>query len=420
MLADKQQYFVAMVDDDALFIERVAQMFEEDPTIRLFPSNNYTELTDILEREAIDCIVVDYDLGDDNGFRIVENIRASMEKSPPMIMLTGGGGERTAIKAFRSGLSDYIPKRNLSVNELISAVKRAIAGNRNNRASDQKSLHMGDAADYDGATGFYSRAFIGRCLADLKSSGANPYGVVIVRIAHFQEIKRQYGLAISDQVFRAFVLKLRETTRDGDIWGRITDASFIGINRKGVTSQALGKACERLSKQLAIQFERADVRLQIKPAIGAALSGNDTNDARAIVKRATQAAKKCESAAKDFVFDFENDAGNPQPSAPDSENTQTDRVNVGLADRRRETRRRVLKKGHILSDSPMVSIDCIVRNLSKHGAALRFSDYYGLPQKFTMKIVGDGGYRPVALRWQSGQDAGVEYLDVPKEDAADE
>jgi hypothetical protein len=81
-------------------------------------------------------------------------------------------------------------------------------------------------------------------------------------------------------------------------------------------------------------------------------------------------------------------------------------------DRRREIRQRVFKRGLIhLSDSYGTS-NCMVRNISLHGAGLRVDATFAVPETFDLEITGSGERQRVRLRWQAGVNVGVEFVGV--------
>ncbi len=58
------------------------------------------------------------------------------------------------------------------------------------------------------------------------------------------------------------------------------------------------------------------------------------------------------------------------------------------------------------------SMDCIIDNISKGGAKLRFADEFSAPRIFTLKIenIGVTHQYKCKVRWVSQTDLGVEFL----------
>lgn len=111
---------VLLIEDD-----RIAQlMFERfvsqealayDCTI----AGSVAEAQNILSRKQFDIIVSDYSLGDGTALDILNSV-----KNIPVILTTGAADERVAIKAWRAGAYDYLPK-DMDAN-YIKAIPKAI------------------------------------------------------------------------------------------------------------------------------------------------------------------------------------------------------------------------------------------------------------------------------------------------------
>lgn len=76
---------------------------------------------------AYDIVLLDYQLGEDDGLRWLR-LYGRNKGFPLTIMMTAEGSEEVAVKAFKLGASDYIPKRQINAAVLISAVREVWAG----------------------------------------------------------------------------------------------------------------------------------------------------------------------------------------------------------------------------------------------------------------------------------------------------
>jgi hypothetical protein len=79
------------------------------------------------------------------------------------------------------------------------------------------------------------------------------------------------------------------------------------------------------------------------------------------------------------------------------------------SDRRRAERHRVLKGAFAAFNDGRSTISCIVRNLSEHGARLRFDNVLGVPNRFTL-VLQDDRHIPCLARWRTGSEIGVQFL----------
>ena len=78
------------------------------------------------------------------------------------------------------------------------------------------------------------------------------------------------------------------------------------------------------------------------------------------------------------------------------------------SEHRAEPRLRTLKAGKIAFNNQFSVFDCIVRNMTKHGACLEISSTLGLPAVFDL-ILTDGNKHVCNLRWRYDNRIGVEF-----------
>ncbi len=82
-----------------------------------------------------------------------------------------------------------------------------------------------------------------------------------------------------------------------------------------------------------------------------------------------------------------------------------------MVERRRFPRTKVFKYAKLfLAGHPV--IDCIVRDLSNHGACLRLTSTAGLPKEFDLSFDTGHTYRKCHIAWQTRTDVGV-FFDQP-------
>ncbi len=77
-------------------------------------------------------------------------------------------------------------------------------------------------------------------------------------------------------------------------------------------------------------------------------------------------------------------------------------------ERRAEARLRTLKAGKIAFNNNFSVFDCVVRNMTKHGACLEVGSSLGVPSVFDLILV-DGNKHVCNLRWRYNNRLGVEF-----------
>lgn len=97
---------ILAIEDDRVDQMALRRMFDERKNqYRYRIAGSIAEALSLLERERFDIIVTDYRLGDGTGLELFDHIA-----NTPIIVITGGGDEETAVKALKSGAYDYLVK----------------------------------------------------------------------------------------------------------------------------------------------------------------------------------------------------------------------------------------------------------------------------------------------------------------------
>jgi len=81
----------------------------------------------LAQAEEPDCLVLDFNLPDMDGFEFLDALQAETVPLPyPVVILTGQGNEQIAVQAMQRGVQDYLVKDNLSADTLRRAVRNAV------------------------------------------------------------------------------------------------------------------------------------------------------------------------------------------------------------------------------------------------------------------------------------------------------
>lgn len=417
-LIAQQPLGIAIVEDDVVFRGVISALLTRETQFRVFEAESGQALDQILSEATIDCILLDYNLGDDNGFALRERIVGRYQSVPPFIMLTGDGRESTVIKALRMGIDDYLPKRDLKATTLISAIKRVVAKDRDAKRQKAEYLRLVQTSGIDPVTGLQGRSQLENRLSRILSlplRSRSSYALIAIEITELRNVVEQFGLSVADQVVRKFAERLREVARSTDTFGRYDDNVFLVIVENGADQSVLRNLRDRFLDQLSFRLDLDVTSLQVSAQIGqircnevqreGVVTSSDLVEA-AIAKlspepEAATAGEPVIAATPAQNFERTRDLSQDQAPGPA----------IRTSDRRKEARKRVLKRGQLLVASLGAVIDCTVRNVSSGGAGLRLDAIFAAPPEFDLLITGDGTRRRVQVRWQIGTDVGVAFMD---------
>ena len=415
---------IAVVDDDDVYRSLVSALISKSSKFVIFEASSGDELHRILDSQKIDCIILDYNLGTESGFAIRDRLPDRYQVVPPIVMLTGDGRESTVIKALRLGFNDYLAKRDLTADALISAITRVVQQDREQLQTKAEHQRLAKISGLDLVTGLIGRSNLDGRLAQLAAMGQkarSAYAIIIVEMNELHSINESFGLKAGDQALRAFGERLLLATRSSDICGRYSGGTFLTIVDVRSDLSQLGSLCERLASQLAFRINLNAMSMELSGCVGAMMCSDVTRSgviaAADLLEPAQQALKAVKaSGSKLQIFDTESSPGyvartTEEPKSVDTGISRLAADQLRTSDRRREPRQRVFKRGQIFVASLGTSIDCTVRNLSERGAGLRIDATFAVPAEFELLIAGGGIKKRAQVRWQIGTNLGIEFID---------
>jgi hypothetical protein len=80
-----------------------------------------------------------------------------------------------------------------------------------------------------------------------------------------------------------------------------------------------------------------------------------------------------------------------------------------IEDRRQTTRKRTLKGARIIFNHRRSVINCVVHNLTAHGALLRVPNIFGIPSDFDIQLDGEAEHHSAHVVWRNKDKLGVRW-----------
>jgi two-component system response regulator RegA len=113
---------VLLVDDDEVFVERLARAFRQRG-YEVRTARNADEGAALAREESPELAVVDLRMPGGSGLALVREL-ATIDAATKTLVLTGYGSIATAVEAIRLGAHDYVPKP-ADVDDLLAAFDRS-------------------------------------------------------------------------------------------------------------------------------------------------------------------------------------------------------------------------------------------------------------------------------------------------------
>jgi two-component system, NarL family, nitrate/nitrite response regulator NarL len=118
---------ILLVDDHELFREGLSRLIESEPDFEMAAHcASAGEAIDILRQKPIDLVLLDFDLGNEDGFQFIERARQSGFQGR-VLMVTAGMADAESVQALRMRVGGIFPKHS-SPRLLAQAIRKVMAG----------------------------------------------------------------------------------------------------------------------------------------------------------------------------------------------------------------------------------------------------------------------------------------------------
>jgi DNA-binding NarL/FixJ family response regulator len=118
---------ILLLDDHALFREGLSRLVESEPDLEMTAHcATLSEATEILRQKPIDLVLLDYDLGKENGFEFIARAR-KIGFEGRFLIVTAGMSDTEYVQAVRLGVGGIFLKHS-SPALLAQAIRKVMAG----------------------------------------------------------------------------------------------------------------------------------------------------------------------------------------------------------------------------------------------------------------------------------------------------
>lgn len=233
-------------------------------------------------KNAIDCILIDYQLPGDNGIDFIQKLNGLAQPFVPLIMLTGHGSEQIAVEAMKAGATDYLTKDELSEQLLSKTIQHVLEKSKLVLALKEKTLALELMATTDSLTGLLNRyAFQKETQKRLSAARRHDQkiAVLFMDLDGFKLINDSFGHEIGDRLLSLAASRLASSLREEDILCRFGGDEFIAMVSVYLNSDA-EEIARKIIQLLSAPYDIEGRTLQINACIGIAYRhGNeDAND----------------------------------------------------------------------------------------------------------------------------------------------
>jgi DNA-binding response OmpR family regulator len=124
---------ILLTDDQQIVLDSLEAALV--PNYEVLKARSAAAALAILRKEKVDLVVLDVNLGQDNGLLLCDELRTSAAtKNLPIIILTGLGKLEIKELAFISGADDFVEKT-APISEILARIESKLRRSRDARAS---------------------------------------------------------------------------------------------------------------------------------------------------------------------------------------------------------------------------------------------------------------------------------------------
>jgi DNA-binding NarL/FixJ family response regulator len=122
-----QEIRILLVDDHSLFRESLSRLLQAEPEFRIAGScASATEALSLLDREKVDLVLLDFDLGEEQGSVLLDGARRKGFEGR-ILMVTAGMSDTVTLRTLESGSSGIFLKHSPPV-QLVEAIHKVMSG----------------------------------------------------------------------------------------------------------------------------------------------------------------------------------------------------------------------------------------------------------------------------------------------------
>ncbi|MBS4174287.1 diguanylate cyclase [Bacillus sp. FJAT-49736] len=235
---------IQIIDDDISLLIILKDFLEKQGWMVITNSNSDKAISQYFDLHP-DCVVLDVNLPNKNGFEILRDLQSHSNKVfVPIIMMSILYDRDTRINAFKMGADDFIAKP-IDLEELAVHIERHL---QRKKIYDQSVL-------LDELTNVYNRKYL-KVVFDVSMDELNrfsqPFSLAILDIDYFKKVNDRYGHLTGDKVLSQFASFLEENTRSFDTVFRYGGEEFIILfqnTEQQKANEIVTRLLERFSKQ---------------------------------------------------------------------------------------------------------------------------------------------------------------------------
>lgn len=277
----EQKINILVVEETDSDFEAINEILVENHNINVGRAKTIEEAFDVIKKQKLDLLLLDYFLPDGNAFEMMERMKEE-QLEVPIVIITSQGNEVIASKIIQAGAYDYLPRDSLSSNSLSRTIMNTLEKAQLKKQVKEAYNRMVDMSIRDELTGLFNRRyFIGVIEAEVARSQRYKTDLVLclLDIDHFKYVNDTHGHPAGDKVLAKIGQLLKDSIRDNDIACRYGGEEFA-ILLPHTNMEEASIMSERFRELIAsYDFTHNSVHMSVTVSIGMSqyISGKESS-----------------------------------------------------------------------------------------------------------------------------------------------
>ncbi|GAB4391236.1 MAG: GGDEF domain-containing response regulator [Gammaproteobacteria bacterium] len=286
---------ILIVDDDEIDRANYRRCIKKYDKLNplWFEASNTNKALSMCKQQHFDCILVDYNLPEQNGIEFIKQLTKQVDLSETaLIMLTGQGSESIAVAAMKAGVHDYLIKQEVNPQFLTHAILSALDKVSLNKQIEQQSKRITSMAYRDPVTNLLNRVSFEpefeKAIAKARRH-QRLLALMFVDLDYFKQVNDTYGHNVGDLVLKKASSRIIGCIRCEDIVARIGGDEFVVVLTEISSEPDAGKVASKIIDALSRPMLINNQKIEIGATIGIATFPQDHAEPDSLIKYADMA-----------------------------------------------------------------------------------------------------------------------------------
>jgi len=292
----KSKFKVLIAEDDR-DARKLLRDFLENLSFEIYETSNGTDALDIIEKEEISMVLLDWVMPGIEGIEVCRKIRdLDINRYIYIIMVTGKSEKKDIMAGLHVRADDYVvkPFRFQELKVRIMSCERILKLEKRLREAHEKLYEL---SVYDSLTGVFNRATILEKFSQELERGqriGHEVSIIFADIDDFKSINDKFGHLIGDEVLKEIADILSENCRNYDFVGRYGGEEFV-IIVPGLKSDCACSVAERMRKAVCenpVHVANMEIPVTLSLGVASSKESGDTKEIIGLADKALYEAKK--------------------------------------------------------------------------------------------------------------------------------